>query len=80
MGRNMCIDCIDIPWNLVYFVHNVSTASTCVLLNVVFICIQCIDCFDIPWNLVIFVHNVSTASTCVLLNVVFILHTMYRLL
>ena len=37
MGRNMCIDCIDIPWNLVYFVHNVSTASTCVLLNVVFI-------------------------------------------
>ena len=32
-----CIDCLDIPWNLVYFVHNVSTASTCVLLNVVFI-------------------------------------------
>ena len=30
-----CIDCFDIPWNLVYFVHNVSTASTC------------FDCFDI---------------------------------
>ena len=32
-----CFDCFDIPWNLVYFVHNVSTASTCMLLNVVFI-------------------------------------------
>ena len=69
MGRNMCIDCIDIPWNLFctqcidYFDMRTIECSL--------FCIQCIDCFDIPWNLVYFVHNVSTASTCMLLNVVY---------
>ena len=49
-----------IPLNVVYFVHNVSTASTAS---------TCI-----PLNVVYFVHNVSTASTCIPLNVVYFVH------